>query len=62
MTTITIDHGHKNGRPFGFREMKRAMQAVTDGKLEIVRQNRWSMRGPKGGFSHGWETTFREIA
>jgi hypothetical protein len=61
MQNITIDWGHKYGKPFGFREIRAMMKKVAQGEYEEVRRNAWSVRGENGGLQHGFEATFRKI-
>ena len=58
MTKITIEWGHRYGRPFGFREIAAAMKKVASGEWEKVSENSWKVRGPKGGLQHGREARF----
>lgn len=58
---ITIDWGHKYGRPFGFKAARQAAEKVRNGEWELVRKSKWRVNGPKGGLQHGYEATYRTV-
>lgn len=68
MNTITeetrklISWGHQYGKPFGFREIRAMQKLVARGEWVEVSRSRWSVRGPKDGYQHGFDATFRKVA
>lgn len=58
---IEISCGHIYGKPYGFRDAKKALRHVIAGEWELVSSSRWHIRGDNGGLRHGVDSIYRIV-
>jgi hypothetical protein len=61
--SVTLNWGHRYGKSFGLREIRKMTKLVEEGRYKEVRRNYWSVRSEAGALQEsGYEATFRKIA